>query len=132
MNPKIHKLASGATVISLSPGHGFRFNDGTQAEGQDREICDLFKAERLFEKVAEIAGMTVNRTVFSLSNSQLDALRQLAGQADIVVAPFLVVDILHRQGVRDQFPNVVAFNATAETQRSAPADKVVDINNWSF
>lgn len=129
---KIHTLASGATVISTSPGHGFRFSDGTQAEPQDKAVCDRLTLERKLTRVGEIKGMAINQVQMLLSDEQLGFLREIAGQADLVVVPFPVVSALREQGVRDQVPNVVAFNATPDTQRSAPADKVVDIDNWSY
>ena len=129
---KIHMLASGATVISLSPGHGFRFSDGTMAEAQDKEVCDTFTLQRKLTRVGEIKGMALNQVQMLVSEDQQAKLREIAAQADLIILPFPVLSALREQGVREQFPNCVAFNATPETQRSAPADKVLDVNNWSY
>jgi len=128
----IHTLASGATILVTSPGHGFRFNDGTVASAQDKAVCDRLTLKRELRPVGSIKGMALNEVRMLLSDEQLSFLAELCQKADLVLVPFPVLSAMREQGVRDQFPNAVAFNATAETQRSAPADKVVDINNWSY
>lgn len=131
MQPKIHTLASGALVLSLSP-HPFRFSDGTVSEPQNKEVCDLFTLTRKFERVDVVKGMAVSRVQMVLSDEQLARLTELAKSVDIVLVPFPVLSAMREQGVRDRFRNVLAFNATKETQRSAPDEKVVDIDNWSY
>lgn len=128
---KIHTLANGATVITTS-NHGFKFSDGTQAPPQDKEVCDMLTLSRFYNQHAEIKGMAVNQTIMMLNLAQQEFLAELCKQADIVIVPFPVLTALREQGIRNEFPNAVAFNATAETQRSSPTEKVVDINNWSF
>lgn len=128
---KIHKLDSGATVVSLS-AHPFRFSDGTETQGQDPELVSKFTLQRVYESRPPIAGMGVNTMKMILSDSQLVDLAKLCSLVDVVILPFPVLTALREQGVRDNFPNALAFNATAETQRSAPNDKVVDIDNWSY
>jgi hypothetical protein len=49
-----------------------------------------------------------------------------------VILPFPVLVALREQGIRDRYPNAVAFNATLETQRVPPDEKIVDIHNWSY
>jgi len=63
---------------------------------------------------------------------QIDFLKELSVMADIVIIPFPVLTAIREQGIRLEFPNCVAFNATPETMRSAPDEKVVDISNWSY
>lgn len=128
---KIHTLASGATIISTS-NHEFRFSDGTIAEPQDREVVDMFTMERRPVKVQEIKGMTFNSTQMVLSEEQQAALHELRAKADIVLIPYTVLDAMYKQGIRHNFPNCGAFNATPETQRSIPSEKIVDLNNWSY
>ena len=55
--PTIHTLANGATVLSLSPGHGFRFSDGTACGPQDAALCDRFALRRETLEVGAIKGM---------------------------------------------------------------------------
>lgn len=131
MNPSIHSLLSGATVISLSP-HGFKFSDGTESEAQLPEVVAAFTLQRKYESRGEIHGMAVNQMSMLLSEEQLTELKSLSEKADLVIVPFPVLTALREQGVREQFGNCVAFNATPETQRAAPQDKIVDINNWSY
>jgi len=128
----IHTLSNGATVLVMSPSHGFKFSDGTSADPQATAICDRLTLKRETQWVRTIKGMALNSMRMLLSDEQLDFLAEMTKEADLVLVPFPVLASLREQGVRDRFPNVVAFNATAETQRSAPADKVVDVNNWSY
>jgi hypothetical protein len=129
---KIHTLNKGATVLSLSL-HPFTFSDGSVAEGQDEDVVDEFTLRREFTPMPAIAGMKVNRTSMVLSKKQMDRLTELSTMdIDIVIVPFPVLTALREQGVRDNFPNCVAFNATIETQRSPPNEKIVDIDNWSY
>lgn len=129
--PVVHTLSNGATVISLSP-HEFRFNDGTVSPPQKPEVVVLFNLTREFREVTEIKGMKVVEVAMRLSGDQITALEEVSDMADIVILPFPVLTALREQGCRQMFPNCVAFNATAETQRSAPTEKVVDINKWSY
>jgi hypothetical protein len=130
-NFSIHTLANGATIASLSP-HGFKFSDGTESLAQGKAFCDLFTLARCNKRVGEIKGMTINSVQMLLSQHQLDCLSELCGLVSLVLVPFPVLTALREQQVRDRYPNVVAFNATVETQRAAPQDKIVDINNWSY
>jgi hypothetical protein len=129
---RIHTLVSGATVLVTAPGHGFKFSDGSIAEPQEKSVCDLLTLKRVSRKKGEVKGMALNETVLQIDHLQQEFLKGLCQQADLVLLPFPILAALREQGIRDEFPNAVAFNATAETQRAAPADKVVDINNWSY
>ncbi len=128
---RIHSLASGATIMSLSP-HGFKFSDGTESEPQDSDLVKAFTLKREYVACEPVAGMGVNSMKMVLSEEQLSKLAELASSVDVVIAPFPVLVSLRESGIRDSYPNVLAFNATAETMRSAPQDKIVDINNWSY
>lgn len=131
---KIHTLKNGATVISLS-AHAFRFSDGTTAEPQDKDIVDrltIRDTDRVKTPVRVIKGMQVNYLQMVLSVDQIALLHELCQQADIVILPFVLLAVLREQGIRERFPNAVAFNATPETQRAKPDEKVVDIDNWSW
>lgn len=129
---KKHTLVSGATVVSLSPGHGFRFSDGTTAEPQDAAFAAQFNLSRQLRRVGEIKGMPLNEVKMMLTEEQQTLLSEVCKEADIVIVPFPVLAAMREQGIRDKFPNAVAFNATTETMRSPPNEKVVDINNWSY
>src|SRR5205823_345909 len=106
--------------------------DGTeQVGGQDPGICAALNCDRVQREVALIAGMRVAETRMTLRPEQVDFLRDLCAQADIVLIPLPVLMSLREQGVRDTVPNALAMNATPETMRSPPSDKVVDLQNWS-
>lgn len=128
---KVHALKSGATVLSLS-AHPFQFSDGTVSEKQEQCLVEAFTLRRVFKKVGMVKGMTVNEMKMILTQDQLNLLGDLCKTVDLVILPFPVLTALREQGEREKFPNAVSFNATVETQRSAPNEKVIDINNWSY
>jgi hypothetical protein len=128
---KIHKLESGATVITTS-NHEFAFSDGTVAEPQTKEVWERLTLERKFVNKGAIKGMPLNQTHMCLNEEQQVFLSELCKQADIILIPFPVLTALREQGIRDKYPNAVSFNSTKETQRASLDYKVVDINNWSY
>jgi hypothetical protein len=115
-----------------SPGHGFRFTDGTVASAQDKAVCDRLTLKRELRRVGTIKGMALNEVRLVINDEQQAFLTDLCQKADLVLVPFPVLAALREQGIRDKFPNAVAFNATSDTSRSAPADKIVDLDNWSY
>jgi len=130
-NAVIHTLANGATVMSLSP-HEFRFSDGTVAPPQHPDVVALFTLARDFREVRRIKGMAVVEMAMRLTIDGQVGLGYAANMVDIVIVPFPVLTALREQGIRNSYPNCVAFNATQETQRSSPTEKVVDIEKWSY
>ena len=129
--PIIHTLAGGATLLHLSP-HTFRFSDGTIAEPQHPDICQFFTLARHETRKSTIKGMVCNETRFLLHGNQLDYLTELSKKADIVLVPLPMLLTLREQGQRKNYTNVVAGNSTTETQRSAPDQKIYDVQNWSW
>ena len=49
----------------------------------------------------------------------------------IILVSFMVLDALDNDNYLKYFPLVLAANATKETSRSAPQDKVWDLDNFS-
>lgn len=130
-NIKKHSLRNGATIISVSP-HGFRFSDGTSCEAQEEAVCAKLTLKREYTPIKTVKGMPLNQTRMLLDKEQITFLRELCRAADLVIIPFPVLSALREQGIRELFPNAVAFNATKETQRDSPNEKIVDIENWSY
>ena len=124
----IHTLANGATLLHLSL-HSFKFSDGTETGGQDKELVEKFTLKKKFEVLRDIKGMKVTKTSFVLDRQQENELITLSSKVDIVLVSFQLLQAVYDTGLR--IPNVVAFNSTPETARSAPDQKVVDVNNWS-
>jgi hypothetical protein len=124
-------LTNGATISSIS-SHSFKFSDGSELAGQPAELVSQFDIERKVTKVGEVVEMPLYRQGFKLTNYQLTYLKILSQEVDLLIVPVMLLDALRFMDERDNFPNLVAFNATNETQRSAPADKIVDIENWSY
>jgi hypothetical protein len=120
-----------ANIGSIS-GHSFKFSDGSELEGQLPELVAKFDIKRETIKVGELAGMPVYQQKFTLTEDQLLELELLGSKVTLVIVPVILLDALRQMQQRDDFPYLVAFNATKETQRSAPADKIVDIENWSY
>jgi hypothetical protein len=125
---KIHTLANGAKLVHLSK-HKFKFSDGTEAEGQVGELVDKFTLSKEFKVLRQIHGMNVTRTKMVLSKDQVNSLAQIADSVDILLVSFQLLQAICDSGYH--IGNVVAFNSTPETARSAPDEKIVDINNWS-
>ena len=78
--------------------------------------------------------MEFNETKMILSQDQLQSLKRISDSVDVVVIPFPMLTALRELGedVRDQYASCAAYNATKETQRLPPDEKIVDINNWSY
>lgn len=129
---RVHTLANGARVIVTSPGHGFKFSDGTQCVPQNKEICDALTCKREEITTFHICGMRVNQIMMTLDEQQLHILSCLCQAADIILVPLPVLVALREASIRSYYPNVVAMNATPKTQRLPPDQKIVDINNWSY
>jgi hypothetical protein len=128
---KLHKLASGL-VIGLTSPHGQKFSDGTEAvEGATMEFSQSLSVKRDFQVVQETPFRATESTQF-MTEGSLELLRKSSDQVDIVLVPFMLLAALKTMGLRSEFPKVVAFNATKETSRSAPQEKVVDVDNWAW
>lgn len=131
MQYNTHTLSNGATIVTFSP-HGFKFSDGTESTPQLKEFCDFFTLQKKFEVIRSVKGMKFTKTSFALSHEQFEAIESL-DKFDILLMPFQLLQAVHefsQQHLR-AVVNAAAFNATKETCRSSPQDKVVDINNWS-
>ena len=127
---KVHILENGDRVVITSP-HGFRFSDGTESvEGASHEAADMIYVGRTMVEVRP----RVVASKLSLEEEALATLASLNCEGEWVVVPFMVVAALREAGLRDdpRFSNVVAFNATKETRRSAPQDKIIDIDSWAW
>ena len=131
METNLHTLKNGATVIGLS-AHGFRFSDGTESKPAPEHLVEALTLAREFLLVKHIKGMQVNRGTLVLSYDQCSLLDEVCAMADIVILPFPVLAAMRDAGIRDRFPNAVSFNATTETRRSPPSEKVIDVDNWSY
>ena len=131
MQYNTHTLANGATIVTFSP-HGFKFNDGTEAQPQNKEFCNFFTLKKEFKVVGEIKGMKLTSTEFVLSNEQLDLIETVSTNADLLLVPFQLLEAYRKNCPNHKkINNIVSFNSTPETARSAPQDKIVDVNNWS-
>ena len=138
MEPIIHTTTVNGKevkITSLSP-HPFKLSNGDTLPAQSKEVVDFFTLTRhttsvYVHRITQL-GMEVNTITMALTEGQGAALEKLALAADIVIIPFPMLTALREQGIRHLYQNCVAFNATQETQRSAPNDKVVDLMNWSY
>jgi len=131
----IHTLKDGRKVI-LTSNHGFKFSDGTEFKGvPDGFPLDFLNALTVRREFREVSAALPNRATESkqsLTQEALETLSRLSGEADIVLVPFMVISAMKEMGVRNLYPKVLAFNATPETTRSNPDEKIVDIDNWAW
>ena len=134
------KLNSGVEVIPTS-FHGCRFNDGTTFTPSDDQIAQIkadwscLTVKRDFSPVdLGIEGIGASKSSQTMSDEGLKALDSVLTDNPnaIILVSFMVLSALKEQGIRDSYPRVLAANATAETQRSAPAEKVWDVMNFSY
>jgi hypothetical protein len=118
-------------IAGLSP-HGFRLSNGDEVPGQVKEFVDAVRVDMESTPVDSKLPVSVSRQTLSINSDGLAVLEFMQHNFDITIVPFMVISALDQMGVRDKYPNVLAYNATPETRRSAPADKVVDLDNWSY
>lgn len=130
-----HILKDGRKVI-LTSKHGYRFSDGTEIkgvpEGFPLDFLDALPVKREFREVSAALPNRATESRQSLPKEALEILSKLSGEADIVLVSFMVVSAMKEMGIRNLYPKVLAFNATPETSRSSPQEKVIDIANWAW
>jgi len=134
------KLNSGLTVVPTS-FHGSKFSDGTIFTPSQDQI-DQIKADwscltvkrEFYEKYNLGKGCAVVASKQTVSDEGLEKLRQVQDslQEGIILVSFMLISALKEMGIRDEFPKVVATNATEETCRSQPQDKIWDIARFAY
>lgn len=133
-------LKNGVEVIPTS-FHGCRFNDGTVFEPTPEEIEQIKKdwscltVQREFHRVEipRLEGIGATTSISKLTDEAMDKLYKIQHENPnaIILVSFMIVDALCAMEWKHRYPHVLSTNATAETQRSAPQDKIWDINNFS-
>lgn len=136
----VHTLANGLSVAVTSP-HGYKFSDGTELvlpESIDDKYVTALTVEDIDENVF-LGKVPAVHTRKRLPESAINHLRSLMGEPtiDIILVPFVVIAALYdmeREGMltRGDWSKVVAYNATPETRRSRPDEKIVDTRRWSY
>jgi hypothetical protein len=132
-------LKNGIEVIPTS-FHGCKFSDGTEFAPSAEEI-EQIKADwpadsvrRDFVRVPDpLPGIGASRSSQSPSSDIIARLEKAQDENPnaIILVSFMLASVLTEAGLRDKFPRVLAANATKETSRSAPQDKVWDVRNFS-
>lgn len=130
-----HILKDGRKII-LTSNHGFKFSDGTEFPGLPKDFpmdfLDALAVKREFREVSAALPNKATESRQSLPKEALEILSKLSMEADIILVSFMVISALKEMGIRNLYPKVLAFNATPETTRSSPQEKVVDITNWAW
>lgn len=106
-------------ITTLSP-HSTKFWNGQIVEGRP-DLAEKFLLSDVSETVGNIGEFEIIRFKKILSEQQKEELNKLLNDFDIVLAPamFSSVDLT---GV--QKGKLFAFNATSETQRAKPQEKI--------
>lgn len=138
--PGMFMLKNGTKVIQTS-GHAAKFSDGTTfnpgpEEAQlIKEFWEFLNVRRDFRQVeAPIPGLKLSTSSQYIDKDDLERLNKfLKNQPDCyILVSFMVISALREMGIRDKYPRLIAGNATKETSRSAPADKIWDIENMAY
>lgn len=132
-------LKNGIEIIPTS-FHGCRLSDGTSFEPSAEDI-EQIKADwpadsvrRDFVRVPDpLPGIGASRSTQTPSSDIIARLEKAQDENPnaIILVSFMLASALTEAGLRDKFPRVLAANATKETSRAAPQDKVWDIQNFS-
>lgn len=132
-------LKNGTTVIPTS-FHGCRFSDGTVFDPTPEEIAQIrsdwscLQVERTFKKVAlRISGVKATKSSSHMTEDGVRALYKVSKEYPeaIILVSVMVLDALDSDNYLKYLPLVLAANATKETCRAAPQDKIWDLDNFS-
>ena len=133
-------LNNGVKVVPTS-FHGSRFNDGTVFSPTEEQISQIksdwsvLTVKREFTKVdCPVDGIGASSSRQTMTDEGLKALKDVCASDKnlIVLVSFMVVSALREMGVRDEYPQVLCANATRETSRCRPDEKVWDVNNFAY
>lgn len=135
------KLASGVEVIPTS-FHGSKFSDGTVFEPTPEEITQIKKdwavltVDRRFSPVVDlpVGASSSKQSVKADGLAKLDEVLSAHPGRTIIMASFMAISALHDMGpeIRAKYARVLATNATLETCRNAPDQKIWDVNNFAY
>ena len=137
------------TWIFQTSAHDCQFSDGTvfkvteETAKQLKDLWSFLNVKREFKVVPQDdPGIILSTSVEymdELSLQQLAAIHDCAHlhmggnrRKPFFLVPFMVIKTLKDMGLRDRFPRLIAGNATKETQRSAPDQKIWDLDNMSY
>lgn len=138
--PGFFTLKDGTKMIQTS-GHAATFSDGTCFKPDEIESKAIqaywrfLQVDRKFESVPSvIPGIKLSHSSQSISEANLNRLHEItaANPDTAVLVSFMVVSALNEMGIRDQFPTVIAGNATPETSRAKPDEKIWDLANMAY
>lgn len=106
--------------ITTLSNHDTKFWDGTLVEGRP-DLAEKFMLHDVSETIGNIGKFEIIRFKKVLSEEQKEELNKLLANYDFVLAPamFGSVDLT---GVQKE--KLFAFNATPETQRAKPSEKI--------
>ena len=138
--PGMFTLVNGTKMVQTS-GHGASFSDGTifsPSEEEKIEIQNYYKflqVDRTFSEVpAPIPGLKLSHSSQEISSENLRRIRELVNTYPDVyfLVSFMVISALNEMDLRDNFPTLIAGNATRETSRAKPDEKIWDVENMAY
>jgi len=133
-------LKSGRMVIPTS-FHGSKFSDGTVFDPSDEDVQAIkdfwgsLTVAREFSSVKHaFSGIGVVESTQRVTDEALEKLREVqTNHPDaIILASFMLVSALKEMGIRDEFPQVLCTNATEDTKRARPQDKIWDVERFAW
>jgi hypothetical protein len=134
------KLKSGVEVIPTSP-HEYRFNDGTHFipnEGEKAQIKQdwaVLTVDREFTPVdIPVEGVEASSSSQKMREEGIKALEDVLKKhpGAIILTSFMCISALKEMHIREEFGRVLACNATPETQRVPPSEKIWDVKNFAY
>jgi hypothetical protein len=133
------ELKNGQVIFPTS-GHGSRFSDGTVFEPSPEEIATIkndwgfMQVKPTFSPIALDLNVGVNSRGNFLAEEVLHKMKDIQRENPTVLflVPFMLISALKEMGIRNEFPHFLSTNATPETVRSAPQEKIWDVDNFSW
>ena len=129
----VHTLKDGTKLLIVSPERELKFSDDTSIENNiDNETRKLIKINRSYLKESEKSSVKSFETKKGISNELLNILRNVSDKVNLVLVSPEFIQTLEQLGLRDEFPNVLAYNPTFETADKPSSEMVIEAGRWSY
>lgn len=123
-------MKSGLTIVNTSP-HSTVFDDGTVADGNPELSYALLLGEE-DKIVGSTQGVELVKFNRVLTETAVDMLIELSLECDLILVPAIYSSVDRSLFPKECAGKIVAYLATAETQRSKPQDKIAQAYRFSL